>query len=207
MILQKCPASDQLGWVVGGCASLLGAVRVDGNDAFRGEQEMMKTNSPFELMSEEAAGTTGGATAVSNAATSMASSIAPSIPASDLQLSNSSTGPANTNFAGLLSLQRQGVQIKLEHQNDQTKSKRSTEPAKPGSTTATAAAAAAAAARLMMTQQAAASMSASPPTGAATSEPPPSTTQGDASADMLTDLSLQHHVLQVGVSECHACLP
>ena len=73
----------------------MGAVRVDGNDAFRGEQEMMKTNSPFELMSEEAAGTTGGATAVSNAATSMASSIASSIPASDLQLSNSSTGPAN----------------------------------------------------------------------------------------------------------------
>ena len=79
---------------------------------------MMKTNSPFELMSEEAAGTTGGATAVSNAATS---TIAPSIPASDLQLSNSSTGPANSIFAGLLSLQRQGVQIKLENQTDQTK--------------------------------------------------------------------------------------
>ena len=78
---------------------------------------MMKTNSPFELMSEEAAGTTAGATAVSNAATSMASSVAASIPASDLQLSNSSTGPANANFAGLLSLQRQGVQIQIRTQD------------------------------------------------------------------------------------------
>ena len=53
---------------------------------------MMKTNSPFDLMSEEAA-MAGATTAVSNVVTSTAPSVASSIPTSDLQLANNSTGP------------------------------------------------------------------------------------------------------------------
>ena len=79
-------------------------------DTYRSEPEMMKTNSPFELMSEEAA--TGAATAaVSNVVTSTAASVASPIPTSDLQLPNS-TGPVQTNFGGLLSFSGQTVKLK-----------------------------------------------------------------------------------------------
>ena len=59
---------------------------------------MMKTNSPFELITEET-GTVGASPSTTGA--SVGTSNTPSIPTSALPLSNS-TGPFQSKFAGFL---------------------------------------------------------------------------------------------------------